>query len=33
MGDHTTPCPIVPVQNRVDTTGAGDFYATGSFMV
>ena len=24
-----TPCPIVPVQHRVDTTGAGDFFAAG----
>lgn len=27
--DQTTPCPIVPVKNRVDTTGAGDFFAAG----
>ena len=27
--DGTTPCPIVPVQHRVDTTGAGDFFAAG----
>ena len=28
-GGETTKCPIVPVQRRVDTTGAGDFYAAG----
>lgn len=28
-GTETTKCPIVPVQHRVDTTGAGDFYAAG----
>lgn len=27
--DATTPCPIVPVQHRVDTTGAGDLFAAG----
>lgn len=27
--DATTPCPIVPVKDRVDTTGAGDLFAAG----
>ncbi len=27
--DTTTPCPIVPVKDRVDTTGAGDLFAAG----
>lgn len=25
----TIPCPIIPIKNRVDTTGAGDFFAAG----